>query len=171
MSGTDDLFPDATPLPGAAVPPAPPVYDGPAAGPAAGPASSPGAAAVAAPRRRGMGAAAFVLGLLAILGDLIGLAVAFFTLLGSVTHLGETLSNVDNSLGAFLGVIILEFIVFFGGILFAVLALILGLVAAVRNRGRVLGIFGMIFAIGVLLAHIAFYVAISTSGNVPGVTS
>ena len=163
MSGTDELFPDATPLPGAAVPPAPPVYDGSATGP--------GATAVAAPRRRGMGAAAFVLGLLAILGDLIGLAVAFFTLLGSVTHLGETLTNVDNSLGAFLGVIILEFIVFFGGILFAVLALILGLVAAVRNRGRVLGIFGVIFGIGVLLAHIAFYVTISTSGNVPGVTS
>ena len=167
MSGTDDLFPDATPLPGAAVPPAPPVYDG-SAGLATGPGAT--ATAVAAPRR-GIGAAAFVLGLLAILGDLIGLAVAFFTLLGSLSNLGETVTNVDNSLGAFLGVIILEFIVFFGGILFAVLALILGLVAAVRNRGRVLGIFGAIFAIGVLIAHIAFYVAVTTSGNVPGVTN
>lgn len=157
MSGTDDLFPDAAQLPGAAVPPTSPT-----------PAAS---APVAAPRRRGIGSAAFVLGLLAILGDILGVVVALFTLLGSVTHLGETLSNVDNSLGAFLGVIILEFIVYFGGILFALLAVILGIVAAVRNRGRVLGVFGVIFGIAVLAVHVTLAITIATSGNVPGVTS
>jgi len=162
MPGTDDLFPDATPLPGVAVPPPPPVAAQPGAG-------APGAAA-GVPRRRGIGAAAFVLGLLAILGDLIGLIVAFFTLLGAVTHLGQTLTNVDNSLGAFLGVIILEFIVFFGGILFALLAVILGIVATVRNRGRVLGIFGVIFGLVVLVTNVSFGIFIATSGNVPGVT-
>lgn len=147
MSGTDELFPDATPLPGAAVAP------------------------TAAPRRRGIGAAAFVLGLLAILGDLIGITVALFTLLGAMTNLGQTLTNVDNSLGAFLGVIILEFAVFFGGILFAVLAVILGIVAAARNRGRVLGIFGVIFGLAVLVTHLVLGITVATSGNVPGVTN
>lgn len=112
-----------------------------------------------------------MLGLLAIFGDLVGIVVALFTLLGAVTHLGQTLTNVDNSLGAFLGVIILEFLVFFGGILFAALAVILGIVAAVRNRGRVLGIVGVIFGLAVLATHVALGISIAASGNVPGVTS
>lgn len=159
MSGTDELFPEATPVPGAIVPPPPPQAP-----------AEPAAAATSAPRRRGIGAAAFVLGLMAILGDLIGIVVALFTLLGAVTHPGQTLTNVDSSLGAFLGVIILEFLVFFAGIVFAVLAVILGIVAAVRNRGRVLGIFGVIFGIVVLVTHTALGIAATTSGNVPGVT-
>lgn len=145
MSGTDELFPDATPLPAVAP--------------------------VATHRRRGLGAAAFVLGLLAILGDLIGVTVALFTLLGAVTNLGQTFTNIDSSLGALFGVIVLEFLVFFGGILFAVLAVILGIVAAARNRGRVLGIFGVIFGVAVLLTHVALGITIATSGNVPGVTN
>ena len=162
MSGTDDLFPDATPLPGAAVPPAPPVAAEPAVD----------AAPTVARRRRGLGAAAFVLGLLAILGDLIGVTVALFTLLGAIGNLGQLLTtNVDNSLGAFLGVIILEFLVFFGGILFAVLAVILGIVAAARNRGRVLGVFGVIFGLLVLVTHLVLGISLATSGTVPGVTS
>jgi len=165
MSGTDDLFPDATPLPGAVVPPPASPFAEPAPGAPVG-----AVAQAAAPRRRGIGAAAFVLGLLAILGDLIGFIVAIFTLLGAVTHLGQTLTNVDNSLGAFLGVIILEYLVFFGGILFAVLAVILGIVAAVRNRGRVLGVFGVIFGLAVLATHIALAITVATSNNVPGVT-
>ncbi len=164
MSGTDELFPDATPLPGAAVPPPPPAGSEPAA-------TGASAAPPAAPRRRGVGATAFVLGLLAILGDLIVIVVALFTLLGAIGNIGQTLTNVDNSLGAFLGVIVLEFIVFFGGILFAALAVILGIVAAVRNRGRVLGVFGVIFGLVVLVSHVALWIYATTSGTVPGVTS
>jgi hypothetical protein len=165
MSGTDDLFPDATPLPGAAVPPPPPGLTEPAAAGSA-------AASADAPHRRGIGVAAFVLGLLAILGDLIGVTVAFFTLLGAVGNIGATLTNVDNSLGAILGVVILEFLVFFGGIVFAALAVILGIVAAARNRGRVLGVFGVIFGLVVLVTHLVLGISIATSsGNVPGLTS
>src|SRR3954469_7809119 len=76
MSGTDHLFPDATPLPGAAVPPPPPALAETAP-------SGPVAPPPVARRRRGLGAAAFVLGLLAILGDLIGVTIALFTLLGA----------------------------------------------------------------------------------------
>ncbi|MEP6842493.1 MAG: hypothetical protein ABJA11_03160 [Pseudolysinimonas sp.] len=157
MSGTDDLFPDAAQLPGAVVPatPAPP--------------SAPTLAV--APRRRGLGTAAFTLGLLAILGDVVGILVAIVTLVGSVTNLGETVSNIDSSLGTFLGVIVLEFVLFFGGILFAAVAVILGIVAAVRKRGRVLGVFGVIFGAIVLISHVGLSVVVATSGNVPGVTS
>jgi hypothetical protein len=164
MAGTDELFPDAVRLPGAAVPPPPP----------------PGAAASGygsmAPRpqvrrRRGLGVAAFVLGLLAVVGDLIGIAVALFTVLNAVTHLGRTVTNIDDSLGSILGVVVLEFLVFFGGIVFAVIAVILGIIAVVNNRGRVLGIFGLIFGIGVLVAHLMLGMSIAGSGNVPGLTS
>lgn len=161
MSGTDDLFPDAEQHPGALVPPAPPST----------PATSPSAAPPAAPpRRRGIGTAAFVLGLLAVFGDLIGVIVAFFTLLGAVTDLRGTFTNIDGSLGAVLGVVILEVIFFFGGILFGLLAVILGLVAAIRNRGRVLGVFGVIFGLGVLVVHVMILITVTTSNNVPGLT-
>jgi hypothetical protein len=166
MSGTDDLFPDAEQHPGALVPPAPP-----SAAPSPSAAPPPSAAPAAPPRRRGIGASAFVLGLLAILGDLIGFIVALFTLLGAVTDLRGTFTNIDGSLGAVLGVIILEMIIFFGGILFALLAVILGIVAAARNRGRVLGIFGVIFGIGVLAVHLMILITVATSNNVPGLTS
>jgi len=164
MSGTDELFPDATPLPGAAVPPPPPGTGDPVD-------AAPG---VVAPtrRRRGIGAAAFVLGLLAIFGDLIGIVVGLVTVLGAIGNLDQILTtNIDSSLGAFLGVIIVELIVFFGGILFGGLAVILGIVAAARNRGRVLGVFGVIFGLVVLLSHVALWISTAMSGNVPGVTS
>jgi len=165
MSGTDELFPDATPLPGAAVPPPPPVTGEPGD-------AAPGAAPAPARRRRGIGAAAFVLGLLAILGDLIGVAIALFALMGALGNVGQILStNIDNSLGALLGVVVVELIVFFGGILFGGLAVILGIVAAARNRGRVLGVFGVIFGLVVLLSHVALWISTAMSGNVPGVTS
>ncbi|MES1212081.1 MAG: hypothetical protein ABUT11_00890 [Leifsonia sp.] len=162
MSGTDELFPDAEQHPGALVPPVPP--SPPAVAPAAAPLATPA-------RRRGIGAAAFVLGLLAILGDLIGVVVALFTLLGAVTDLRGTFTNIDGSLGAVLGVIILEFIVFFGGILFALLAVILGIVAAARNRGRVLGVFGVVFGVGVLAVHVMILITVTTSNNLPGLSS
>jgi hypothetical protein len=161
MSGTDDLFPDATEHPAAAVPATPT--------PAA-----PGTVMVpAAPvRRRGIGVAAFVLGLLALLGDVIGIIIAVVTFASAITDIGTELSNVDDSLGSLLGVIVVEFIFFFGGIIFGLLALILGIVAAVRNRGRVLGVFGVIFGLVILLSHIGLLIAVATSGgNVPGVTS
>ncbi|HEY4226363.1 MAG TPA: hypothetical protein VGM70_11160 [Pseudolysinimonas sp.] len=163
MSGTDDLFPDATAHPAAAVPPAVPVT----------PPAAPGAvvAPAAAVRRRGVGVAAFVLGPLALLGDLVGIIIAFATFASAITNIGTELDNVDDSLGALLGVIIVEFIIFFGGIVFGLLAVILGIVAAVRNRGRVLGVFGVIFGLVVLISHVVLLVAVTTSGNVPGVTS
>ncbi len=160
MSGSDDLFPDATAHPAAAVPATtPPVTPGALVSPAA-----PG-------RHRGVGTAAFVLGLLALLGDLAGIIIAVATFASAITSIGTELSNIDDSLGSLLGVIIIEFMVFFGGIVFGLLAVILGVVAAARNRGRVLGVFGVILGLIVLVGHLALLIAVMTSGNVPGVTS
>lgn len=161
MSGTDDLFPDATQHPGAAVPPG-------ASGPLGAGMERP---STVAPRRRGIGVAAFILGALALLGDLIGIIVAGVTLAGTFANLGSQLTNIDNSLGSLIGVIVVEFLVFFGGVLFGLLAVIIGIVAAVRNRGRAFGIFGVIFGLIVLISHVGLGVVIATSGNVPGVTS
>jgi hypothetical protein len=156
-SGTDELFPGATEHPGVAAPVGTP---------------PPGAVApVSPPIRRGLGVSALILGILAVLGDLIGIVVAFIALAGAVTHVGETLSNVDNSLGAFLGVIVLEFVVFGGGILFGLLAVVLGIIAAIRRRGRAAGIVGIVLGALVLLSHLGLAIVIGTSGNVPGVTS
>jgi hypothetical protein len=143
-AGTDALFPDASEHPVVA-------FDRPAS-------------------RRGLGIAALILGVLAVLGDLVGIVVAFVALAGAVTHPGETLGNVDNSLGAFLGVIVLEFAVYGGGIVFGLLAVLLGVIAAVRRRGRVVGLVGAILGALVVVSHAVLGIVIGTSGNVPGVT-
>lgn len=141
MMGTDELFPDAIEH-----------------------------SATPAPRRA-LGIAAFLLGLLALLGDLLGIVVAVVTLARAATHGDQTLSNVDNSLGAVIGVIVLELVVFIGGIVCGLLALVFGILAAIRRRGRVLGAFGAVFGLFVLITHLVLAIVISSSGNVPGVTA
>jgi hypothetical protein len=152
-TGTDALFPGATAHPAAAVPtaPAPAVVTSTPVAPS-GP-------------RRGIGVAAFVLGLLAMLGDLIAIVLAFIALAGAISNLGATLDDPAHSLGSAIGVLIIIAIAFFGGMLFALLAVILGLVAAIRNRGRVLGVFGVIFGLLILIGHIGVIIAAATSGN------
>ena len=164
MSGTDELFPDAEQHPGALVPP-PPSPPVPVAAAVVSASASP-----AAPRR-GIGVAALIVGALALIGDLIGIVIAVVTFAGAITKTGSTPTNIDDSLGALIGVIIVEFLVFFGGVIFGLLAAILGIVAAVRNRGRVLGVVGAVFGVIVLIGHLSLGIAVATSGNLPGVTS
>jgi len=80
------------------------------------------------------------------------------------------LTDPTGSLGSALGIVVIVIIVIFGGMLFALLAVILGLVAAIRNRGRVLGIFGIIFGLLILIGHISAIVGVAmTPSN--GLTS
>ncbi|MDP9027369.1 MAG: prominin family protein [Actinomycetota bacterium] len=153
MSGTDELFPDATQHPGVAV------------SPAVGGESAP------LRRRRALGVAALILSLLAVLGDLIGIVVAFVALAGAVTSVGDTLNNVDNSLGTFIGVIVLEFAVYIGGVVFGLLAIVLGLIAAVGRRGCAAGIIGVVLGTIVVVTHVVLGLVIGSSGSVPGVTN
>jgi len=145
MSGTDEQPVPVHPEP--AVPAAPP--------------AAVVAPPVAAKPRRGLGAASFILGLLAIFGDLIALVLGLIAFAGAITNIGGVLNDPTGSLGSAIGVIIVVAIAVFGGLLFALLAVILGLVAAIRNRGRVLGVFGIIFGLLILLGHISTIVGIA----------
>ena len=160
MSGTEDQ-----PVPAEAVP-AEPV----AAELTPPPASPIAAAPVAVRPRRGLGAASFILGLLAILGDLAALVIGLIAVAGALTNFSSVLTDPTGSLGSALGVIVIAAVAVFGGLLFALLAVILGLVAAIRNRGRVLGVFGIIFGLIILIGHISAIVGIAmTPSN--GLTS
>jgi len=80
---------------------------------------------------------------------------------GAITNIGGVLNNPTGSLGSAIGVLIVGAVAVFGGLLFALLAVILGLVAAIRNRGRVLGVFGIIFGLLILIGHISALVGIA----------
>lgn len=116
-------------------------------------------AAVVAPapmekKKRGVGAWSFVLGLLTALVDIAFVIFVIVALVGAIASLTSgDFSGVTTALGA-AGLTIAAFFVFFGGFFSGGLAALLGLIALVSGRGRVLGVFGLIFgaaAIGVRL--------------------
>ena len=168
MSGTDEQPVPVQPTP--VEPAAPPAATPPAATPLAATAPAAVVAPVEVKPRRGVGAAAFILGLLAILGDFVALIVGLIAFAGAITNLGGVLNDPTGSLGSAIGVVVIAAIAVLGGLLFALLAVILGLVAAIRNRGRVLGVFGIIFGLLILIGHISAIVGIAmTQSN--GLTS
>jgi len=116
-------------------------------------------AAVVAPepvekKKRGVGAWSFVLGLLTALGDLAFLVFVVVVLVGAISDLTSgDLSGVATALGA-AGLAIVALGVFFGGFFTGGLAAILGLVALVSGRGRVLGFFGLLFGAAAIAARL-----------------
>jgi hypothetical protein len=125
-------------------------------------ATSPAEPAAAPPvmKGRGPGVAALVLGLLAVLGDALALAL-------TVSAIGAA-GAVDSIEGAFAvigGALLVVLAAFFGGILLALIGLVLGLVGMVRGRGRVAGVIGGLLSLGVLVAHIGLLVVISTGAD------
>lgn len=128
-----------TPVAAPAVPSAP-----------ASPAEAPAAAAPVVPpakKRRGLGIWSFVLALLAVIGDII-VVVAFFATLGAV------LQDPANALAGAFGFLALAAIAYIGGYIVAGLALLLGIIGAILGHGRVLSILGIIFSVGVIVAHL-----------------
>jgi hypothetical protein len=130
----------------------------------AAPAAAP--AVVAAPRKsRGLGVFALILGLLAFIGDivLIGIGIAgAVNVAQSVTNGTLDLSTLLLGFGGF---IFIAFIALIVGLIVAVLAILLGIIAAVKNRGRVQGIFGAIFGFLVLFSHGSVLLTILGSGD------
>lgn len=112
------------------------------------PAAEPAPVLVAAPvekKKRGVGAWSFVLGLLTVLGDLAFLIFGVVVLVGAISDLTSgDFSGVATALGA-AGLAVLALFVFFGGFLTAGVAALLGLIALISGRGRVLGFFGLLF--------------------------
>jgi hypothetical protein len=121
---------------------------------------------VPAPRKgRGVGVASLILAILAMLGDLLAIVVG-------VVSLASIFGNFDVStmefgpiiaaLGAFAVVAV---VVFFGGFIFAGLGLLLGIIAIASNRGRVPGVFGVIFSVLVLITHGSLAATLAGSGD------
>lgn len=139
----------AQPAAASAAPAADPAAVSVAADPAAPPAVPDQQPAPAAPakKRRGLGIWSFVLAVLAVIGDII-VVVAFFATLGAV------LQDPANALAGAFGFLALAAIAYIGGYIVAGLALLLGIIGAILGHGRVLSILGIIFSVGVIVAHL-----------------
>lgn len=120
---------------------------------------------VAEPVRKGSGLGIFalVLGLGAFLVDIILTVVAISQAFSAISNLD--MSNFSSLALAIAGWAFIGVIVFFGGLLVALLAVILGFVAAAKGRGRVAGVFAIIFGGLVLLTRIIGFVTLAGSGD------
>ncbi len=123
MSGTDELFPDATAHPGIDIPP--------------------GADADAPVRSRRLGLVAWALGALAFVANVGGIATALAVILAVANNSGDPGASPD--IGPNIDwVIPYERAVVTAGIVLGIAAVVLGVTAARRRRGRGFGILGAI---------------------------
>jgi hypothetical protein len=131
------------------------------------PAPAPAVVEVApAPRRKGRfpGVASLILALLVVLGDIVIVIVA-------IASIASFASDFDLSTGmaTFLAFSAFAIVAFWGGIVVAGLALLLGIISIISNRGRIAGVFGTIFSVLILLSHISIAFAIANAGDVADV--
>jgi hypothetical protein len=105
-------------------------------------------------KKRGVGAWSFVLGLLTGLGDIAFVIWVVVVLAGAVGDLQTgNLSAISTTINA-AGLVIVALFIFFGGFVTAGLAALLGLIALVTGRGRVLGVLGLLLGLGALALRI-----------------
>lgn len=112
----------------------------------------------------GVGIASLLLALLAVIADLAIIVFAVISVASIVSNFDASSFEVSSVLAALGGAAVLAAIGFFGGIVVALLALLLGIIAIAKNRGRVAGVFGLIFSILVLVTHGSVILAIAQSG-------
>lgn len=112
------------------------------------------------PKGKGLGIFAMILGLIAFLTDL---GVLIFAI-AQIINLTQSFDVASLMLGLG-GFIVFAFIAFWGGIVVGALAVLLGIIAAVKNRGRGAGIFGTILGILVLGSHVIVGLAVAGSGQ------
>lgn len=109
---------------------------------------------------KGLGVFALILGLLAFVGDIVVFIAAIVQAASVISNFDPTnLSSIALGLAGFAFVV---FIAFIAGLAVGLLAVLLGLIAAIRNRGRVAGIFGVIFGGLVVLSRIIVF---ATTGD------
>jgi hypothetical protein len=114
-------------------------------------------------KKRGVGAWSFVLGLLTALGDIGFLIFTIVVLAGAASAVvSGDFSGAGTALGA-AGLALLALFIFFGGFFTGGLAALLGLIALISGRGRVLGFLGLLFGI----AAIALRVLLLSAGFSP----
>lgn len=156
---------DVTPPPAAAEPPAAPA----ATTPAVPAATATEVEVVPVKKKSGaLGGFALVLAILAILADIVVVIVGVVLVFNAFSNFD--MSNFDLSgltpifaaLGIFGGIAIFAF---FGGLIVGALALLLGLIAAIKGRGRVAGVFAIILSILVLFTHGSIALAFAQTGD------
>lgn len=122
-------------------------------------------APAAAPKKSGaLGGFSLVLAILAILGDLaviIFAVVSIASLASSFDMATFEVSTIVKALGAFAAIAVFGF---FGGIVLALLSILLGGIAIAKKRGRVAGVFAVILSILVLVTHGSVALAIAQTG-------
>lgn len=123
--------------------------------------AAPGAAApvaatpVVEKKGRAVGVWSFILGLLAVLGDLALIVFVLVTLFGVISSFQTgNYEEVLSALGV-AGIGFLLFAVFIGGFVVSSLGVLLGLIAIFTGRGRVIGVFGFLLAAAALGTRIA----------------
>jgi hypothetical protein len=138
---TDPTTPESAATPVAATAPATPV-----------PATE---APVAKKKGSAVGVWSFILGLLAVLGDLALIVFMIVTLFSAISSFQTgNYEAVLSALGV-AGIGFLLFAVFIGGFIVAGLGALLGLIAIFTARGRVIGIFGFLLSAAALGTRIA----------------
>lgn len=105
-------------------------------------------------KKRGIGAWSFVLGLLTAIADIAFVVLLVVVVVGAGSSIvAGDFSGLTTAINA-LGLVLLALFLFFGGFLAAGVAAILGLIALVSGRGRILGLFGLIFAAGAIIVRV-----------------
>ena len=119
----------------------------------------------------GPGVASLLLSLLAVIADLVILVFAIVTLVSLFSNFDFANLEWGTILAGLGAAAFVTVIGFFGGIVLALLALLLGIIAIASKRGRVAGVFGVIFSILVLITHGSILLGIAQSGDaISGIT-
>lgn len=108
------------------------------------------------PPRRGLGIASLILGIAAVLGDVI-IVLVIVDAVRSAVDINTGLQNL------FVAAVTSVFIMI-GGFIAATVGLILGIIAVSKGRGRVLGVIGMLLSILVVLSYILAIILVAAGG-------
>jgi len=104
--------------------------------------------------KRGIGAWSFVLGLITVLVDIAFVIFVIVAVVGAIGGLSAgTLEGAPTALAG-AGLALLSLFIFFAGFLSAGVAIILGIIAVIGGRGRVLGLFGLLFGVAAIVARV-----------------
>ena len=133
--------------------------------PAADPAAS--AVVVAPPARKSgaLGGFALILGLIAFLGDVAVLVIAIVQIVSLFSNFDISQLLSASTIGPLAAFLAIATIAFWGGLVVAALAVLLGFIAAIKNRGRVAAVFGIIFGILVLVTHLGIAFTLLSAGS------
>ncbi len=141
--------------------------------PAVPAAASTEVAAVAPVEKKGsgVGIASLLFAILAVIADLAIFVFALVTIVSVINNFDFANFDIPTIVAGLGAAAFVAIVGFFGGIVLALLALLLGIIAIVKNRGRVAGVFGVIFSILVLITHGSVALGIAQSGEaISGIT-